>query len=73
MRWAERALGQPTVMSAARGVAAAAAKSLRGRARALRPMREAGVEGVKWIPSTKASVFRTRSRFLENGERTAQS
>gem|GEM_PF-2805071 len=61
------------VMRAARGVAPAAAKSLSPRASALRPMRGAGVEEVKWMPSTTASVLRTRSRFLENGERTAQS
>ena len=39
----------------------------------MRPMREAGVERVKWTPSTTASVLRTRSRFLEKEERTAQS
>src|SRR6266498_2536776 len=68
-----KSLGNARVTSAARGVPAIAATSLRQRASALRPTFSGAVSRVKWMPSTTASVLKRRNRSGRPRSSTAQS
>src|SRR5690348_2667349 len=60
-------------MTAAEGIPAMAATSLRQRPRALWPTLSGGVSAAKWIPSTTASVFSRSSLSGSPKSSTAQS
>ena len=61
------------VTSAAVGVPAMAAMSLKQRPSALWPIFSGGASGVKWTPSTTASVLNSSSRSGTPASSTAQS
>jgi hypothetical protein len=65
--------GSASVTSAATGVPAMAAMSLRQRASALRPIFSGGVSRVKWTPSTTASVLNKTNLSGTPRSSTAQS
>src|SRR5262245_24844250 len=65
--------GSASVTSAAVGVPAMAAMSLKQRARASWPTFSGGASRMKWMPSTTASVWKRTSRSGTPRSSTAQS